>query len=79
MLSGLPAEFKPTQYVRYAGRLVALLIWAGLYFRMRDEYRAARLQDAHLPGWREALMWMLVGWVVSFAAVMALVVIFKAL
>ncbi|WAS97912.1 hypothetical protein [Nannocystis punicea] len=79
VLAGLPPELKPAQFVRYTSRLVALLIWAGLYFRMRDEYRAARLQDAHLPGWREGLMWVLVGGVASVATVMALAVIFKAL
>jgi len=79
LLAGLPEELQRPRMIRWTSRLVALIIWGGLYFRMRDEYRAAGLRAAHLPAWRAGLWCVVVGGVASFVVAMVLTTVFKAI
>lgn len=69
ILPSLPEELRQTKNMRWLNRLSALVIWAALYWRLREPYRAARLVGGHRPAWGAGLACVLIGFVVTVITV----------
>ena len=70
ILAGLPAELRHTRSLRWLNRLFALAVWAALYWRLREPYRAAQLYGEHRSAWGAGIACVLLSIVAGVVTVM---------
>jgi hypothetical protein len=73
-LRGLASD---RQMTSMSSRVVAMLLWGGLYLRMRHTHRAAEMHGDHRPGWKAGIACIAAGTAVNLAVAMVAALVFK--
>jgi len=72
-----PGFFADSSRVRIASRVLALLLWAALYLRLRPSYRAAELMGGHRSGWRDGVICVITAILLQFGLVMLAIAVVR--